>query len=305
MVQAMRLMPTKPNDMRLQNKINTRFLLLVIAVFSIAGTVLYFLLGFVVDSNLDESLKSKASKVKQNLQYHTAQEMIAESLDQSVRVRPVNRLSAKPVFSDTVIFDTHDKENISYRKMSFGVMEEGKPFEVTITVSRLESEDLIEMIFYFMVFLFAFIALILFLLNRWLSSSVWKPFFRTLEKLKTFKINEKEEVHFEGSKVYEFAQLNETLSGMIRKIQADFANLKAFTENASHELQTPLAIIKSKLEMTLQDKLLPVERYNQVRIAYEAASRLSKLNEALLLLSKIENLQFMDETETDLCHLIQ
>jgi signal transduction histidine kinase len=91
---------------------------------------------------------------------------------------------------------------------------------------------------------------------------------------------------------------------MMQKIQADFVNLKEFTENASHEIQTPLAIIKSKLEMVLQDKTLSDLQYQRIRAAFESANRLSKLNEALLLLSKIENRQFVETAEIDFCQLI-
>jgi signal transduction histidine kinase len=92
---------------------------------------------------------------------------------------------------------------------------------------------------------------------------------------------------------------------MMQKIQADFVNLKEFTENASHEIQTPLAIIKSKLEMVLQDKTLNDQQNQRIHTAFESANRLSKLNEALLLLSKIENHQFVDLSEIDVCKLIQ
>ncbi|HEY4788312.1 MAG TPA: histidine kinase dimerization/phospho-acceptor domain-containing protein, partial [Bacteroidales bacterium] len=290
--------------MRLQNKINIRFLLLIVAVFSLAGVVLYFMLDVVVDRNIDDMLENKAHKIKHNLRNHPIQEARIESPDQSVTITRVNQGSEFTRFSDTLIYDKHDRENLSYRKMFFGMNADGKWYEVSISISRLEAEDMIEVTFYFMLGLFAFIALVLFLLNRWLSTSVWKPFFRTLGDIKIFKISNRNEIVFEKSNVYEFTQLNEVLTEMMQKIRTDFTNLKAFTENASHEMQTPLAVMKSKLEMTLQDKTLSSERYHQVRTAYEAASRLSKLNEALLLLSKIENKQFVEEFETNLCNLI-
>ena len=91
----------------------------------------------------------------------------------------------------------------------------------------------------------------------------------------------------------------------MEKIRTDFVNLKEFTENASHEIQTPLAIIKSKLEMVLQDKSLNDKQYQQIQAAFESTIRLSKLNEALLLLSRIENQQFVGQKEIDFCLLLQ
>ena len=122
--------------------------------------------------------------------------------------------------------------------------------------------------------------------------------------MKVYKIGETKSLHFDKSKIYEFDQMNLVLSEMIRKLEADFINLKDFTENAAHEMQTPLAVIKSKLEMILQDKSLSAGGYAEIGKAFESASKLSKLNESLLLLSKIENQQFVEETDTDLSKLI-
>ena len=111
-------------------------------------------------------------------------------------------------------------------------------------------------------------------------------------------------MYFAKTNTYEFDVLNDTLNDLTKKIQDDFVNLKEFTENASHEIQTPLAIIKSKLELSLHDPLLPENQRTHIHLAYESAIRLSKLNEALLLLSKIENRQFTEETDVDLAGLI-
>ena len=126
----------------------------------------------------------------------------------------------------------------------------------------------------------------------------------TLEKLKSFKIGESQEIYLPKTDTEEFDILNQTLNDMTAKLQADYINLKEFTENASHEIQTPLAVIKSKLEKTLHNDSLAEIHRESVYTAYEAAIRLSKLNEALLLLSKIENRQFLKEKEVDLCSII-
>ena len=69
--------------------------------------------------------------------------------------------------------------------------------------------------------------------------------------------------------------------------------MKTFTQNASHEIQTPLAIIQSKLELLLQDSQLTAPQAIAITSAFEATQRLSKLNQALLLITKIENNQFV------------
>jgi signal transduction histidine kinase len=160
-------------------------------------------------------------------------------------------------------------------------------------------------IFSFLALLFGLLLLALFFLNRWLSIKAWNPFFKSLSVLSSWKIGEVRPVSFDRTGISEFDQLNSTLENMMQKIQADFINLKEFTENASHEIQTPLAIIKSKLEMVLQDKTLNDQHYHRIRAAFESTIRLSKLNEALLLLSKIENQQFVEVSAIEMCQLIR
>jgi len=291
--------------MKLQTKINIRFLTVTFLVFSVAGVLFYFALGRVVDQNIREMLKSRKAYITQNLQQNPPTTDSLESPDHSIFIKRIGKSKEYTHFSDTMAYDQEEKELIPFREMTFSVHSGDRHYEVVLLQSLLESEDLQMVIFSFMTLLFGLVLLALFFLNRWLSSKAWNPFFKSLSVLNSWKIGENQTVNFDRTGISEFDQLNSTLGNMMQKIQADFVNLKEFTENASHEIQTPLAIIKSKLEMVLQDKTLNDQHYQRIRAAFESAIRLSKLNEALLLLSKIENRQFVDTSEIDICQLIQ
>jgi signal transduction histidine kinase len=101
-----------------------------------------------------------------------------------------------------------------------------------------------------------------------------------------------EAIHFEETDIKEFNDLNNSLNQMAGKIHTDYVSMKEFTENAAHEMQTPLAIAQSKLELLMQDGNLKEEQIDSIIQATEALSRLSKLNQSLLLLAKIENNQY-------------
>lgn len=289
--------------MKLLYKINLRFLVLLLVVFSIAGVVLYFWLGFVVEDNLDEVLRNRADKVVQTLKNNPKLAEQSLSLDQSITITKVLLLQPKRIFSDTTVFDSHEHENIECRKITFTDSVDSINYKISIVLSRLETEDTIEMIFYFMLALFILIVFVLFLLNQKMSSTLWLPFFNTLNQLKTFKIGQKNQIRLKKTNILEFQQLNKELSELLQKLETDYRNLKEFTENASHEIQTPLAVIKSKIENILQDRTLNQDQYKQLHIIFESTARLSKLNETLLLLSKIENLQFSETSTIDLCHM--
>ena len=291
--------------MKLQTKINSRFLALTFLVFSIAGVLFYFALGRVVDQNIREMLKSRRASILLNLQKNASSIDSLESPDHSIFIQRVDYIPEYKHYSDTLAFDQDEKELIPFRKMSFSVHTNDRYYKVVILQSLFESEDLQMVIFYFMAVLFGLVLLALFFLNRWLSAKAWTPFFKSLLILKAWKMSENQTISFDPTGISEFDQLNSALENMMQKIQADFVNLKEFTENASHEIQTPLAIIKSKLELVLQDKTLNDQQHQRIHAAFESAIRLSKLNEALLLLSKIENKQFVELSDIDICQLVQ
>ncbi len=290
--------------MKLQTKINTRFLVVTLLVFSIAGVLFYFALDHVLDHNILEMLESRRAYIVLSMRQNPPAADSVESADNSIFIRHINSSKEYKYFSDTIALDQEEKELVPFRKMTFSVHSHNQHYEVVLLQSLLESEDLQMVIFSFMSALFGMVFLALFFLNRWLSNKAWNPFFNSLSVLNDWKIGKNKTVGFERTGIAEFDQLNGILGNMMQKIQKDYVNLKEFTENASHEIQTPLAIIKSKLEMVLQDKTLDDRQYQRVRAAFESTIRLSKLNEALLLLSKIENRQFVETAEIDICRLV-
>ncbi len=291
--------------MKLQTKINTRFFAVTLLVFSVAGVLFYFSLDHVLDHNIVEMLESRKAYIVLSMRQNPPTGDSIESADHSIFIRHINNPGEYKRFSDTIALDQEEKELVPFRKLTFSAHSGNQYYEVVLLQSLLESEDLQMVIFSFMAALFGLVLLALFFLNRWLSNKAWNPFFKSLSALNNWKIGENQVVSFDRTGISEFDQLNGTLENMIQKIQADFVNLKEFTENASHEIQTPLAIIKSKLEMVLQDKTLRDIQYQRIRAAFESTIRLSKLNEALLLLSKIENRQFVETSEIDICRLVQ
>ncbi|MCF6405305.1 HAMP domain-containing histidine kinase [Chitinophaga filiformis] len=143
------------------------------------------------------------------------------------------------------------------------------------------------------------------LINRRISRRLWQPFYNSLAKIKSFNLDQQQTVVFEETDINEFAELNQSLNKLIAGNIAVYNQQKEFADNASHELQTPLAIIQSKLDLLLQSKLLTDEQYELIEDANKALSRVARINKNLLLLTKIENSQFMDREIIDLSRLLE
>lgn len=137
------------------------------------------------------------------------------------------------------------------------------------------------------------IGLLLFI-NKLVLKRLWNPFYQTLATMRNFQLNKENNLVFPKTNIEEFEYMNNILKQTTQKAGRDYMALKEFTENASHELQTPLSIISSKLDILIQDEQISSRQHQTVASAYTALKRMSHLNQSLLLLAKIGNEQFSD-----------
>lgn len=190
----------------------------------------------------------------------------------------------------------HFEEIDRFRCLSKVIYLNQKPYRFNIETNIEETQETIFFISITTVFLFVLIVGGLLFLNRRLSKSVWKPFRETLDQLKTFSLNNQTKIEFSKTDVSEFDELNQSLTKLIEHNVSVYKTQKEFTENASHELQTPLAILKNKLDILLQNQDLTEKQYQIAEEMNRALSRSSRINKNLLLLAKIDNKQFDSET---------
>lgn len=173
----------------------------------------------------------------------------------------------------------------------------GETYLLTVETNVEESEETVFALAVLTFLFFLILVLGFLILNKRLSEKLWGPFKKTLKRLREFNLNSETSIKFENSNIIEFQQLNEALKKLIEHSISVYKSQKEFTENASHELQTPLAIIKNKLDILLQREALTDRQYQIVEDINRTLTRASHINANLLLLAKIENHQF-DTSET-------
>jgi signal transduction histidine kinase len=206
-------------------------------------------------------------------------------------VYPVNSpVTPYPVIADTYGDGTNNR--VLYRQLSHVVPINGIPYQITIRQSQQQKTVLEVNVTRIMLFVFAGLFAATLLFNWFISRNLWKPFRSSLEKIRGAELQKMEAIHFGKTEIEEFNELNIALNSMTTKIHNDYVSMKEFTENAAHEMQTPLAVVQSKLELLLQDSNLNDNQVQSIMDASTALSRLSKLNQSLLLLAKIENNQY-------------
>lgn len=138
-----------------------------------------------------------------------------------------------------------------------------------------------------------------------ISRRLWKPFDGTLLQAERFRLEDGRLPGLPESDVEEFARLNRTLTALMRNSLSSYRTQKEFTENASHELQTPLAVFQSKLDLLLQQPDLTRRQAELIQDLYATSGRLSWLNRNLLLLARIDNRQYGQMETVDVGGLVE
>lgn len=284
--------------MRLLTKTTLYFLTAMTILLIIAGYYLFNRFSRELNSKSDQELLQEEIVWIKYLQTEMARGVTVVLRAPDVSIYPVEVSCEKfPVIADV----KGGPEKITYRQLTQVVSVYGVSYQIILRKSQEQKVALIAYTTKIILLVFAGLFLLTLLFTWLISKNLWNPFYRSLKKIREADLQTMQKTAFEketGTK--EFNELNTALNSMTAKIQADFINMKEFTENAAHEMQTPLSVAKSKLELLLQNENLPDEDVQSILEASDSLSRLSKLNQELLLLAKIENQQYATTEELSL-----
>lgn len=143
-------------------------------------------------------------------------------------------------------------------------------------------------------------------INRWTHQQVQtKELDDILAKLSGFRVQSSVPLRFSLSHHPVIRELQRYFVEITSRLQQHYQSSMQFAQNASHELQTPLAIIKGNIDILLQSPRLEERDIKRLGVILQNTNKLSKLSGALVLLSKIENRPFPDETKVNLGKLTE
>ena len=287
--------------MRLLQKTNRAYFIVSGTAFIIAGVVFYFVISFFFRDQLNEKLYHDIKNITRSIKENGS----IPDYYPFIEIREVSTQSEQSFKTiDTLIFDGFENKKIPFRQISLITVINNKVYFLAARDTLIEEDDLLEAISIVTGLIFVLLLVSLYFINRKLSLKIWQPFYKMLNELKDFSHDKPGFKLSSESQLYEFTELNKTLEKLTRKVISDYQSLKRFTEDASHEIQTPLAVIQSKLETLMQYPGLKKDQAELINSAYIYTLRISKLTQTLLLLTKIANDQFPDKKAINMAELI-
>ncbi|HYG40729.1 MAG TPA: HAMP domain-containing sensor histidine kinase [Cytophagales bacterium] len=276
--------------MRLLNKFTLWYLLITALVLPAGGIIVFKMVQFEIVHEESHKLKDTVKLIAKKLKEGTSVEAIA-GYQVTINEWKMDRPELPLKVIDTLAwFEPHNhNERVLKTVASYKINGKhyfistfnyiGEPDEIATGVTR--SLTLISILLLFLV-----------VLANWLiSKRILLPFNQTLQAIKSFNLKQKGHMKLAPTSTQEFKELNLFLDKMTVKALEDYRNLKEFSENASHELQTPLAIIRGKLELLMETGITE-EQAAFISSIHNEIKKLSQINQSLTLLTKLENHEY-------------
>lgn len=293
--------------MKLLSKSLKGYIVYSILVLLISVPAFYFVIKSIVAEDVDEYLNAQKADMVAKLDKVIAKNPFEflETFEPDFYISPATFIRQKDSLYTITIFDTISAEDVPHRVLESTIILNGQPYAIKIKSSLVDNNDLIVSIVSVQAVLLLLIIAGLLLITRYHSKKLWKPFYSTLGRLHNYKIESDNKIDLEKTDIDEFYDLNQTISSLTSRNHHVYLSQKEFTENASHEMQTPLAVFQSKVELLMQTTPLTSDQAELITELSEAGQRMNRLNKTLLLLSKIENNQFTEKEPINIDKAVQ
>lgn len=268
------------------------------------GTFFYYT---VIDEVMDETDDALANYRDIIVGKILADSTLLDTEDKIIHSYSIRPLTTEEVehyrdryYDGTVYIETEDEyEPVRIMKSCF-MATDLKYYELELRLSTLERDDLIAAIFKYLVALYIALLCCIIFSTRLILKSVFRPLDRLLEWLENVSPGHPAPYLNPDCRIREFRTLNRAALEMHERAEKAYREQKEFIENASHELQTPLAVINGKLELLAEHENLDEEELKNIDDMFRSLHRAIQLNKSMLLLSRIQNRQFEEVTEVDM-----
>ena len=289
--------------MKLINQFTLWYLAITTVVLVIGSVIIFDNVEHEIDKeesiNLKDWIESTAGRIKKGHSIHRLNRTPVE-----IKELAFNSPTRPFETRDTVAMHEQHEHLERQLKASKSFKIDGKHYYISVYNTVVESDDIVEALVKSLSWIFLILLIVVVVSDRLVSRKLLRPFHSTLQTIRSFNLKHKQPIRFQKTRTQEFNDLNLFLEKMTEKAIHDYGSLKEFTENASHEMQTPLAVIRGKLELLLETNLNEAQAAN-ITSALAAVEKMSRTGKSLTLLTKLENREYEAADEVDLSDIIR
>ncbi|MEG1623039.1 MAG: HAMP domain-containing sensor histidine kinase [Alistipes sp.] len=282
-------------------KVYKKYTLITLLLVILIGSASHFLIiTYFVHHSADHTLKEYQQNIKTYVAQHGIPIFIDNPLLDKSRITweaQDSDVIVKEYLRDTLVYSTYKQEQVVFRVLSYTLQQGDANYLVTLWQATLDSDDILLAVIVSLIILFVLFFLFYFWLTKWFINHLWQPFYLILEQLKKVDLTTPCTINVSTHQVDEFITLQNTLNKMLVRIHEDYVSLKELTETSSHELQTPLSIIKARLELMQQSDDVSEKQRVLIQSVSTAVDRVIRLNRFMLIIAKINNDQFPAHTK--------
>lgn len=298
--------------MKLLNQSLTYLSISILAIVTVWAMFFYFNMLNEIKSSIDEGLENYKRLIIQNAQQDSnilTKNYFDESFFAVRKMDKKEALSIRDKYFDTTLYmqdaDDEEPEAEPVRMLITTFELNNQYYELKVANSMVEEDDLIKELLYDIIWLYLSLIVGIVVINNIVLKRLWKPFYDFLTQLKNFRLGRTQKLPKAKTKTKEFTDLQNAVNALLQHTTKTYEQQKQFIGNASHELQTPLAIVTNKLELLIESGNLQNEQAENIAEVMSIIERLVRLNKSLLLLTKIENKQFLDNQPVSLNEVVR
>lgn len=298
--------------MKLLNKSLVYLSVWLFVIVSLWSLVFYFNMLSEIKSSVDEGLEN----YKRQIIYHAQEDssiLLQSNFDEGFySIKEISKdkaLTHTDRYIDTIMYmqdaDDYYPELEPVRLFSTAFELNQHYYELHIANSMIEEDDLVKTLLLDAIWLYFVLILSVIIINNYVLKKLWNPFYSFLSQLRSYKIGTSKKMPEVKTETKEFTDLQNAVNILLHRNLETYEHQKQFIGNASHELQTPLAIAINKMELLIEKGNLQSEQAENVAEVMQIIERLVRLNKSLLLLTKIENKQFLDNQQVSINEVVK
>lgn len=291
--------------MKLLSYTYRKLALLLFLLMAVWGVLFYYAIIDEVVDETDDTLENYGEILMESA-FHDPSILETEgSLMSFYKFTPISEEEGRhyrQVFYDATVYIELEDEDEPVRVMCTAFrMPDGQYYELKLMISILERDDMVEAMLWYLGALFLLFLICTSIGIQLVLKGVFRPLHRLLDWLHCIQPGKEVPPLDNPTKIREFRQLSDAALDMGNRSYKAYEEQKQFIENASHELQTPLAIVRGKVELLAESEGMTEQQMEQLDEIYATLGRAVKLNKSLLLLSRIENGQYteMEDVSVD------